>query len=360
MAALAKRRYDDAFQMKQTDITLQGLLQMLGDKPQVVEESVVELTTNPEPPEKLMEPATEATNQAQPSPRDDRNSWPPEHPVPKVDQLRFLRRAFSGPYITVRNFITAYGPCCHVQFPGVTHCEWLELTSCFPELGRLKYPSNRRHPTLSFRLDQLGQDSSLECTLLLRPTYSRQHLEVLYDEASSREYSVYKGGKLIVRTAVSWEGHCSWGYRCDSDYSNVLKYNQPHKNPLLLLEQPVLVRYLKPSQIAAATSKQCQCFDCALLDLKYPCLFKGYGDLPYQYPGIVPLLQNCNACRKQLTGPSFRDTISMHLYYQQTVLDVVSSFSPPVENDKTDQGKGEEAARGWFQNQSSWLKTNTL
>jgi hypothetical protein len=148
--------------------------------------------------------------------------------------------------------------------------------------------------------------------MVARPAYSRAAQRVQYDAWTTEEYSVFQGDTLVACTLVSETG-CSWVYLPHAIQDRI------YATPTLLIRNPSLVRNMTDDQLHWYAVHPCQCSECALLVEEYPSLFEGTMDVADMYPGLIPLLQNCNACRQLLAAPSFDEPFSMRLRFPAAV-----------------------------------------
>ena len=234
--------------------------------------------------------------------------------------MESLDHLFSGPPVYLDSVEAVYGPTSRVVFPTVTREVWADMVRCFPGLRSVRYPSRGSYRVLSFRLDQLGDsEDSLHSTLIVRGHYARGR--VRFDRESTREFSIYKDDTLVARTLVRGD-HCAWLYLQDT----IL--DQCHRCPVVLIKMPSLAKYLTQAQITEALSSPCQCFECTVLDERHhPCTFGTTDALEFSAPGMVRLLQNCQASRRILCEPSFDIPLSLNLRFQGTIQSLHSSVS---------------------------------
>jgi hypothetical protein len=190
-----------------------------------------------------------------------------------------------------------------VLFPRGTPEDWQALTRLFPALGQ-RYTKWVHQSTLG---------ESLHCLLAIRGAYSRAEGRVAYNSESTREYSVFHGTTLLARTLVYPCGGGDWLYLASThgDF--------PYAPPTVFIDFPGMVKGLASDHVSELLCGPCQCTECCLTNRHHPCRFERSVELEYRYPGLVPILQNCNACRERLTQPSFDNGLSMQLRFTGVV-----------------------------------------
>jgi hypothetical protein len=228
--------------------------------------------------------------------------------------------------------------CCHgltdkVRFPSVSLKVWKFLNAQFPELQRQSYPGKYRPCTLSI---QSLSDASANVYCVLRV--------LMCDGAYIYEYSLFNDHTLVTRTKVTAKGRIEW------QYIGGFLQAPYHLAPMLLLLKPSMVRYVPSDVISRCLEHPCECYDCSVLEGTFPCLFGNEGNVWNQYPGLLKLLQHCNATRKHLCAPYFDCPLSLELKFE-TVITRLQSKKVAKIPPKT--------SRGWYTSKAQWISRSS-
>jgi len=251
------------------------------------------------------------------------DSIAPKQIIPPVSQeerrsvLNKLRNAFDGPYVKNRITGVAMGKAPGIMLPQLTQNQFRALQDLFPAI--------QRRPGRWFQ-----PGAGVTCLLNILP--NAETAAHKYDDSSTRQYSIYYGDTLLLRTTAYGNGNV------------VLEYMQGGQayggvNPTLFITNPSRSRYLEG--VTSATTP-CTCFDCGRMTRKYSCEFEEQGDLKYHYPNMVATMQQCNACRKLIRQPDFEIPLTLQLRFMK-----ITVPSLPVENETKRENKGEQS-RGWY------------